>query len=588
MKSHIFTITIIALILILSGCITQKGSLQDMFAKPPSGGGDNSSGDGNNDNSDDPNVNDSQYNITMASAIKECKEEVNEAKGDSCLMALAKERKSETPCKEMTLLPIDKCYFDLAIETESEIYCIRINEDTSMKNDCFKELAKSTNDELLCNKIQENQKLSDECFESVATENDDGDVCANIFDPQTRDYCYISVVDATDNYELCNKVSVRKDGKDYLPDKCRNYGKDLEGELCAKIISDQLRAECFEGADNIPSNKMDCNFSDSNSMNNCNYWYATNTGDLNYCFNLNDKRLEECMNLAIEIDATSEKCATLPGEYYEIRNECYKNVAISELDSEVCSKISKSREKEKCIMEIAVATEESELCYKTLNERDLCLSRVALELGDYTICEKVGTDQSYYKCFAEIAMSFGAPEICSKAERTKMRKLPYAGKEYCYEEYAINSQDTKTCEKISYSSLENSCIEIIETCVDGDGECDEDVCDFTNDNDCKSPNSCTTNEQCNDYKVATEDSCIKNSCKHEWITECINDDKYCPTQCTYDGDPEAEDNVDSDCLAPCEILEGEVCLTGFVCDSSEKILAKEPECCNSIDFCVEE
>tara|TARA_Y100000004_G_C8918908_1_gene414487 strand:+ start:25 stop:1146 length:1122 start_codon:yes stop_codon:yes gene_type:complete len=57
---------------------------------------------------------------------------------------------------------------------------------------------------------------------------------------------------------------------------------------------------------------------------------------------------------------------------------------------------------------------------------------------------------------------------------------------------------------------------------------------------------CTMNSECYDGDIKTKDSCniSKNICKYEEITQCIDNDGYCPSNCF--------ENSDNDCKLFCE------------------------------------
>ncbi len=596
-------IAALALLLLLSGCVTQKPSLQEIFAKKPSDTNKATAPDRNASGpqtpGQQPGQTTPQQDLEIGVAMDACLEDPNPAKADTCLLELAKKNKNDAPCEQISLLSKDRCFIAVGVAAKSDYYCGKISNGTVL-NECLRQVATATKNSETCLKIVSDYGARDSCLDTVARGTKDAEACLEISDERVKDPCLIAVASSKKDYSICESVSERKDSKGFLRDQCFNPLKvKLAGELCVKILDPELRAKCFQKADDIPAEHVDCSaFSDSNSFNNCNYWQGSFGGSVNSCYALTNNKGEECLYSAVDVNAEIENCNLVKSAEYEIRNTCYWNAAVALEDRETCDLIvSDSAVKDDCIMDIAVLKENEQLCFdikaNNISDRDLCISRIALSTGNYTKCEIVQTDQAYYRCFAEVALSFGAHEICSQAERLDLRLLPYAGKEYCFKEYAVLSENDAVCNNISFSSLEAQCnaeVEVAVTCKDNDKVCDESLCSYVNDNDCKSPDYCDKNVKCNDNRVSTKDTCnVKaKSCVYTQIGECINNDRYCPGFCTYTGDPNAtirdeatnKTNEDSDCLKPCSLAGGTLCGGEKpVCPPENQVFAIEGNCC---------
>lgn len=96
---------------------------------------------------------------------------------------------------------------------------------------------------------------------------------------------------------------------------------------------------------------------------------------------------------------------------------------------------------------------------------------------------------------------------------------------------------------------------IIAYCKSGDGCCPI-RCNYTADNDCKMPDICTKNLECDDNNKCTVDLCVRepNYCINLPINNCTSGDGCCPVNCDY--------KIDSDCP---KII---VCKDG-VCEENE-------------------
>ncbi|MCR4335292.1 MAG: hypothetical protein NUV57_02025 [archaeon] len=560
-------IIFLVLLLSTSGCLTKKGSLQDRFTN--NNNDTNAPANGNAENSGNASNNNQEVIKNIDDKIDECFLESNDAKVDSCLIDLAKVEKNDSLCEKITLLSKDRCYLDVGVLKKEEVICGKI-ESTSVKEECLSEVGLKTNDASTCAKIISSQEKRDACYYNSGRQNKNSETCKKIFDSTTRDECYISVAGSTKEYSFCNSVSLRKTSEGIQRDLCYEAtGKQLNGEICATIFDEEFRANCFKDATNVPDIKIDCSvFSDTNSVNNCTSWYASYSGDISLCYDLEFDKIETCLINSITANPNIDNCKEIQNAHYKLRNECYKAAAVSELDENICQNITgNSRLKKDCVIKIAIEKEDVDLCFELsaadIGDRDTCVSKIAEQTNDYILCEKISTDRTYYKCFANIALEFNAPELCEKAERTELRVLPYTGTEQCYKEYAVQTENKKICDNITFSSFMQECknaVEIALICQDFDGICDKNYCDMSNDVDCIPGFTCTSNADCGDNKVSTSDSCNSTTklCVYTQITECIGEDRYCPTECTYTGNPDAiilnestgATNEDSDCIDP--------------------------------------
>ncbi len=80
----------------------------------------------------------------------------------------------------------------------------------------------------------------------------------------------------------------------------------------------------------------------------------------------------------------------------------------------------------------------------------------------------------------------------------------------------------------------------ITECLDNDGYCPT-TCDASNDNDCQPEvnDQCSNNNDCDDGNPATIDTCTNTKprvCDHQLTTECVDNDYYCPPNCDYNSD----------------------------------------------------
>ena len=112
-------------------------------------------------------------------------------------------------------------------------------------------------------------------------------------------------------------------------------------------------------------------------------------------------------------------------------------------------------------------------------------------------------------------------------------------------ECEVNDDCTKTC--VGCKDGTQLCESAIERCVDclndwnckSDYKCIDNSCIFW---------ECETNGDCNDGDISTKDVCIEHKCSHTKITECINNDLYCPEGCDADTDNDCTDKCGSEII----------------------------------------
>ena len=101
----------------------------------------------------------------------------------------------------------------------------------------------------------------------------------------------------------------------------------------------------------------------------------------------------------------------------------------------------------------------------------------------------------------------------------------------------------------------------------------------------ESLNECNTNEDCNDSNASTQDVCtgIPKKCSNTQIVQCVNNDGYCPSGCTY--------SLDLDCTAPqCSTVadcDDNNASTKDICGGAPRrcLYAPIKECENGDDYC---
>lgn len=578
--------------LLLSGCPAKKPvqeppkqSPQEIPPPPPEG-----------QNQPQPVANVSAIGAQMDA----CLSDPNKAKADSCLIELGKQAKSDEPCEKIAVVSKDKCFFDIATAINGANTCGKVY-DFSMKAQCLAAIAKALNKTEICKQIIANQPIKDSCILETARQNLTLDECASIFDPGVRDNCYISIAQAKQDSAYCDRVSDRKTPEGFARDVCYKKSQPLlKAGQCLSLVDSTAMVNCFKDANTDFDRDVDCSqTTDENSLYSCRRFSAIANHDVSACYKLSKDDVDNCITRIISGTAKEGECAMIRN--YVSRNDCYRDIALTTPNTDACGKIEgDAASRDKCFADAAGVSGNPEVCSgikaNNISGKDACFYSVALSKQEYAACEKIQTDAKYVECFSEIALTFTSPDVCNESERKRLRLLPYAGKEYCFEQYALKVNDPKVCDKISLSSPRQECkdrVALLKVCVNGDGVCDE-RCDFRNDSDCKSPFYCASTAECNDYRVSTIDECVNNSCKHTPITKCVGGDNYCPQICTFVGNKNAliidqttkQTNEDSDCLQSCAEKGGFVCPDEKACTGTVIQNAREgSSCCSSPGSC---
>jgi len=110
----------------------------------------------------------------------------------------------------------DTCYYQIAIKRNDVNKCSYIAE-VEQNLDCVKKIAIATNNVELCDRLSKQNKA--ECLFKIATQTLNADLCARFTeDKLNTGSCYLKIAKLTDNQALCNKIPI-KDIRDY----CTGY-----------------------------------------------------------------------------------------------------------------------------------------------------------------------------------------------------------------------------------------------------------------------------------------------------------------------------------------------------------------------------
>ena len=143
-------------------------------------------------------------------------------------------------------------------------------------------------------------------------------------------------------------------------------------------------------------------------------------------------------------------------------------------------------------------------------------------------------------------------------------------KKECTKDEDCQDEDLSTIDICDLDSFACKHFNIV-NCISNDGYCPE-SCNYETDKDCKATDKCLTNADCLDEDNSTTDLCIGTPkfCYHETITQCKNNDKYCPSNCNFQKDNDCEKK--------------DLCATDVECDDNS--MATIDQCQGIPKICV--
>ena len=543
-RQKLFLLIIVAgivLVLLASGCIKKKG--EELPVDTPPGteppGDELPPGDGGpiDTNPVDDYITE-QISLCLASGTNDDK--------DSCLVELAKNNYTDRPCNSVVAIGKDACLLEFAKLTLQPEDCSKIS-NALKEEECYYSVAISSYNYEICGRINNSAK-SQKCIGEIASISLDVEACSKITSDETRYACFAEVGSGLRNAETCRLIpeNYSKDGHKLrltcytnagivAPDVCLEYGTYTEFAtcydqipreqrtigLCEKVNGDDAKAECYTDV-------------------------AKASDDYTICDNTpNSKYKESCYETLIDEDIVSDEfCDSLSAS--DTKDLCLVSLAGEGTSYDMCEEISKADKRYDCYGIVAVNNSDLDGCRKIIGDigkKNSCLSKVAVKKDVASLCEEITISQYYTECFSEIAIATGTEQVCREGEVERFTGEKFKAADLCIKDYSVKAANVDSCDAISSTAptLKEICkdeADLALLCKPDDGVCPEE-CVFPQDRDC---GQCMANSDCEDGLRSTTNICdgSPGRCKSQVITQCINDDRYCPSFCTID--------TDTDCL----------------------------------------
>ncbi len=180
--------------------------------------------------------------------------------------------------------------------------------------------------------------------------------------------------------------------------------------------------------------------------------------------------MDEELNAAVKTGNTKncDKLTNQDGSVDQDRiDNCYSKIAVNQEDTTICDQIRNKDYSGPCYGDIAIATENEELCAKATHEVDSCYGKIAIAKNDEEICKKIDSD-GYTKsnCFEKIAIEKVDQFICKQLEHED-------DQDRCLSNYAVAVGDTWICKKLKTDKERNTCLSGVAKTEKDANICDE-------------------------------------------------------------------------------------------------------------------
>ena len=392
--------------------------------------------------------------LTVDEEITECNKKDNQLQIELCLKSVAERENLIDICEMITVLDKENCYYNVAVGLEDLTICNKIT-DLNTHENCLIKISELTDDPAICNTVSKEEKTG--CLERIANSTEDLEICKMIKTTRNKDLCIKNIVEKKDDPELCSLISSTYIGA-YLRDNCYiELSDDLK--YCLKLTEKSRQGECIAAADESTLAAGDCNKFSSDFNQDCYTKEAELKEDYKYCLLLEDNlRLQDCLDAVVNSDyLTADVCPHL--DEVDERDNCYYTLAIAEINLETCMKVSGRKLRKTCILEIAEAEGDEEICERFTKEfsyRDECYITIAVDKISTELCNKAFFRSNYASCHGEIAYLVSQPDICDGVERGPFSYVQEAIN-YCYYYYSEFSETTDYCGSIKNLTLRIKC-----------------------------------------------------------------------------------------------------------------------------------
>ena len=270
----------------------------------------------------------------------------------------------------------------------------------------------------------------DECYLALAKSKSDAEICVNIYSTVKLDSCYAFFADS--NLEICKKITSPEMRAECL---AKNAQAQKSESICNLIEDMGKRTECLRG---IVPRCMLLNIEDrplcealekkdytACTSDACLQAYALNTSDKDacgritkenealYCMALVDKTVETCNQASIApmkdwcvqhaaetLDSLDGCGLATPGTSYS--NDCYLYFAVKRGDSVICRKVLAEERRDDCYTNYSIQTKTVDACTKVVESLNKvgCYYKAARMNYMPSLCNLLTTEGQRTSCYS--------------------------------------------------------------------------------------------------------------------------------------------------------------------------------------------
>ena len=184
-------------------------------------------------------------------------------------------------------------------------------------------------------------------------------------------------------------------------------------------------------------------------------WWPFNGAAVSVCNNFTDplERNHCITDLAIKSN-NSDLCKKIDGD----KDGCYRSVGETMRDVSVCNKIQSSRAKEYCILHVGSpnslipekAVTKGNCAGPDIQAQDRCYAEDAFGFGDPSLCEKVQNPVARDDCYTPMQVALQGNNTCGKIQDIQKR-------ERCYKGVAQQKRDFQICDMVNSEGVRSEC-----------------------------------------------------------------------------------------------------------------------------------
>lgn len=396
-----------------------------------------------------------------------------------------------------TAVPIDKSSGETTnTSTEVEVItydyssCLE-NDNSTEKNFCIRDKAIELNDPVGCDLADEFFKV--ECSKAYALGVSSIETCEGITDEQVRFECFSELGIEKNNVNFCLKIPIGESNR--LRGTClKNVAFDTANpKICPQINYFTLdgvimKDSCIEHFyDTLQDSDLCNSVSNAASKQTCIESTAKNTNSISLCESLDDEtRVDDCLLYLGEQFQNQDACVVIVDEskadtcvdkFLQLtslekcdmketnleKNNCLKDLALEELNVELCESIETDFDiRSQCYSDLATETGDGELCFKIIKSdfelKDNCFHAAAIKSTDGTFCENILSPAKYLDCFASVASELNEVSICNLPEKQVISVYSkYNIDNLCIKSFSVKEGETTYCDRITQETLRDAC-----------------------------------------------------------------------------------------------------------------------------------